>query len=180
MKLHLIQRASRALTGKKSDYQPKTPRLNRTCHGMTMLEALVTIFLLFMLAIVLLPALVPNHRHRAYINCSNNLKQVGLAFRIWEGDHNDKYPMAVSVTNGGAMEAVASGNAVAVFQIMSNELSTPKILVCPEDEQRTSATNFNFSATSKHVSYFINIDASEVNPQDMMCGDDNLRSVEFQ
>ena len=43
-----------------------------------------------------LPALAAAKRKAQRINCVNNLKQVGLAFRIWEGDNNDKYPMAVS------------------------------------------------------------------------------------
>jgi hypothetical protein len=50
------------------------------------------------------------------IQCANNLKQIGLAFRIWGGDNNDKYPTSLVV--------------------MSNELSTTKILVCPSDEAR--------------------------------------------
>jgi hypothetical protein len=45
---------------------------------------------------------------RQKIRCVNDLKQVGIAFRLWEGDNNDKYPMAVSVTNGGAMELIAT------------------------------------------------------------------------
>lgn len=138
-----------------------------------MLEALVVMFLLFMLAIVLLPALVQRpQRHAMHINCQNNLKQMGLAFRIWEGDHGDKYPMAVSVSNWGAMEAVRQGNPLLVFQVMSNELSTPKLLICPNDKLRTWATNF--SLTSSNVSYFVNIDAVEVEPQDIMTGDDNF------
>jgi len=138
-----------------------------------MLEALVVMFLLFMLAIVLLPALVQRpQRHAMHINCQNNLKQMGLAFRIWEGDHDDKYPMAVSVTNWGAMEAVRQGNPLLVFQVMSNELSTPKLLICPNDKLRTWATSF--SLTTSNVSYFLNIDAVETEPQDIMSGDDNF------
>ena len=45
---------------------------------------------------MLLPALAAAKRKAQRINCVNNLKQDGLAFRIWEGDNGDKYPMAVS------------------------------------------------------------------------------------
>lgn len=139
-----------------------------------MLEALFVIFLLAMLAIVIMPLLATPHRCRLQYNCVNNLKQVGLAFRIWEGDNNDKYPMAVSVTNGGAMEAVLGGDAFTVFRVMSNELSTAKILYCPEDKLRHSATNFTTSFTAGALSYFVNPDATESNPQQIMCGDDNF------
>lgn len=33
------------------------------------------------------------------INCVNNLKQIGLAFRIWSGDNDDKYPFDVSTNS---------------------------------------------------------------------------------
>ena len=41
---------------------------------------------------MLLPALAAAKKKAQKINCINNLKQVGLAFRIWEGDNGDKYP----------------------------------------------------------------------------------------
>ena len=97
-----------------------------------------------------------------------------MSFRVWEGDHNDKTPMELSVTNGGAMEAVLGGNPAMVFQVMSNELSTPKILVCPADKTRWPAPNFTFHLTSKNISYFVNVDARESNPQELLAGDDNL------
>ena len=82
--------------------------------------------------------------------------------------------MAVSVTNGGAMELVATGNVAACFQVMSNELSTPKILLCPEDTHRTYATNFSTGFSGANISYFVNPDAAEAYPQMIMLGDDNL------
>src|SRR6516165_882321 len=106
--------------------------------GMTLLEAVVVIFLLSMLAIVLVPALVPVH-HKGGPNCANTLKQVGQAFQVWAGDNNDNFPTEVPFKNGGAMEAAASGKPAAIFQVMSNELSTPKILICPEDKYRHAA-----------------------------------------
>jgi hypothetical protein len=71
-----------------------------------------------------------------------NLKQIDLAFRIWPGDQSDKYPMQVSVANGVAMELIATENVAACFQVMSNELSTPKILTCPADISRFAAEHF--------------------------------------
>jgi len=53
------------------------------------------------------------------IACLNNLKQIGLSYSAWAGDHNGKFPMDVSVTNGGVMELAATGNVAAVFQVMS-------------------------------------------------------------
>ena len=83
---------------------------NQRNHGITLMETVIVVFVLVGLAIVFLPALAQLHRTQHYSNCCNNLKQIGLAFRIWAGDNNDKYPMSVFLTNGGAMEAVLNGN----------------------------------------------------------------------
>jgi hypothetical protein len=66
------------------------------------------------------------------IHCVNNLKQIGLAVKMWALDHHDIYP-----TN---------------FLCMSHELNTPKILVCPGDTNRVAATFFS-SYTDQNCSY---------------------------
>jgi hypothetical protein len=153
-------------------------RNNRT-HALTRTEILVIVAVLAVLAIIFLPRLTrkapsPRQQPSTRINCVNNLKQVGLAFRIWAGDNNDKYPMSVSVTNGGAMELIADGDVAGCFQAMSNELSTPKILICPADTGRVSAVNFRKNFDNSHISYFINPDAKLSYPPQIMSGDDNL------
>jgi prepilin-type processing-associated H-X9-DG protein len=143
-------------------------------RGLTMLEAVVVIFSLFILIALLLPALGAAASKRSSLGCSSQLKKIGLDFRVWEGDHNDKTPMEISVTNGGAMEAVLSGNPAMFFQVMSNQLGTPNILVCPADKTRWPVPNFSFRLTSKNISYFVNMNASEANPQALLAGDDNF------
>lgn len=107
------------------------------------------------------------------INCVNNVKQIGLSFRIWAGDNGDKYPMQVPTNLGGTMEFVASGDVFPHFAVMSNELGTPKIIVCPNDPNRISATNFaNLSATN--VSFFIVAEADKRIPEMWLSGDRNL------
>jgi type II secretory pathway pseudopilin PulG len=143
-------------------------------RALTIVEVLVVIALLVVLAVIVLPPNEPNRDRVARINCIINLKQVSLSFRIWEGDNNNKYPMAVSVTNGGAMELIATGNVVDCFQVMSNELSSPKILICPADREHIPATNWTMDFNNSHISYFLNLDASEAYPQELLSGDDNL------
>ena len=71
------------------------------------------------------------------------------------------------------MEAAASGRPRAVFQVMSNELSTPKILICPEDKHRHAAADFNV-LTCKNISYFAGLGGKPGNPQSILSGDDNF------
>lgn len=155
-------------------------------NGFTLIDLLIVIAVLFILVVMLLPAHTGNKAKPERIICTNNLKQVGLAFRIWAVDHQDTNPMQISVTNGGAMEAVLSGNIVAVFQVMSNELSTPKILFCPTDKKRTQATTFDRSDPSigkwgstlfsgnTNLSYFVGLDAKDTSPSMFLSGDDNF------
>ena len=147
---------------------------NHQNHALTRPEVVAVIFSLFLLVIMLLPALGAAERKRSRVGCMNQLRQMGLGFRIWEGDHEDKYPMNLSATNSGAMEFAALGNAEAIFLTMSNQLSTPKILVCPADKGRWPAPTFSTPLTSSNISYFINPDSNEANPQEIMTGDDNL------
>jgi prepilin-type processing-associated H-X9-DG protein len=144
---------------------------------------LLTLLILCLILAMLLPARMAQQRraHHAHasnlpqrLQCISNLKQIGLAARIWEGDNNNRYPMNVSVTNGGAMELIDAGDVASCFQVMSNELSTPKILVCPADVDRVSAKNFTTDFDKSHISYFLSLDASEIYPQMILSGDDNL------
>jgi prepilin-type processing-associated H-X9-DG protein len=79
------------------------------------------------------------------------------------------------VTNGGAAELVATGNVAACFSVMSYELSTPKILICPADTSHVWVTNFDGNFNNSHISYFVSPDvANETNASMILIGDDNL------
>jgi len=143
-------------------------------RAFTVMEALVLTAVIVVLLMAFLPRLAESNHHASRINCVNNLKQIGLAVRIWYGDKGDKYPMNLPVAQGGAQELLAAGNVTACFQVMSNELATPKILICPVDKRHTPATNFDAPLTRNNVSYFLALNASESDPQAILSGDDNL------
>ena len=140
--------------------------------GFTFVALLVIIAVIAVLAAMLLPALASAKRKAQRINCINNLKQIGLAYRIWEGDNGDKYPMAVSSAKGGTMEFITGADTFRHFQVMSNELSTPKILVCPADT-RVAADRFA-RLKNQDVSYFVGLEARDEFPQRFLDGDRNI------
>ena len=74
-----------------------------------------------------------------------------------------------------------------MFLVMSNELSTPKILFCPAEYERSyrqaattfagvqTGTNRNILYTNDlNVSYFIGVDAQEASPRRFLTGDHNI------
>jgi prepilin-type processing-associated H-X9-DG protein len=148
---------------------------NQQTAGLTLVEVLVVIAVVIFLIGFLLPALVAAKQKARRIACINNLKEIGISSRLWEGDHNDKYPMAISVTNGGAMEVIDSGNAYVLWRTMSNQLSSPKVLHCPADAGHIAATNFSIGFSDANISYFVTLDAAETYPQMILDGDSNLQ-----
>jgi Protein of unknown function (DUF1559) len=78
------------------------------------------------------------------IQCVSNLKQIGLAARMWAQKHGDVWPED--------------------FLVMSNELNTPKILVCPSDTARQPARQWS-ELTAGSISYqIVSKDVSVTDP----------------
>jgi hypothetical protein len=115
------------------------------------------LFVAFMSA-MLLPALSKAKARAQQISCVNNLKQVGLAFRIWGADHNDEFPSNVSTNEGGTFELCDRDengfdrNAWAHLRALANELNSTRILICPGDNSKQAATDFSVLQES-NISY---------------------------
>jgi hypothetical protein len=135
----------------------------------------VVIVPIAILSAMLMPALSQAKGRAQEISCRNNMKQIGLAFRTWAIDNEDQLPFNVSTNKGGTLELCTVGsdgfdrNAAFHFRVMSNELSTPKILVCPADATKQPALDF-LNLLPANVSYQVRsgTNINENNPQEVL------------
>jgi len=137
--------------------------------------SLLMTVIVVMIAGRLLPQLAQARSPAQRISCMNNMKQIGLAFRIWATDNKDRFPFNVPSSEGGMMELRAEGedgfdrNPARIFQVMSNMLATPKLLICPADGSKRPALDFR-NLQAANVSYQVRsgTNVNEANPQEIL------------
>ena len=100
---------------------------------------------------LLLPTLARAKEQAKCAMCISNLKQIGLAFRTFGLDHEGVYPWRLSPQEGGTY-GPAAGAGWKNYLAISNELASPRILVCPSDR----GTRANALDWSSAPSGFIN------------------------
>jgi hypothetical protein len=142
-------------------------------NGLSFVELAFVLATVALLLLVLLPGFRRTSASGSMGSCVNNLKQVGLAYRLWSNDNGDRFPFSVSNQLGGTSEFAHSPEVFRHFVAMSNDLVTPKVLVCPQDKNRSWATNFATFSNS-NLSYFVVLDADESKPQRLLSGDRNI------
>jgi prepilin-type processing-associated H-X9-DG protein len=153
--------------------------MNRLCdpsrrfgrRGVSLPEVLVIGILVVLLASLLLPR--PNtNRKSERIRCVNNLKQVGISLRVFQDDLQGRQRALSPLADPGLYYAW--------ILTFSNELATPRVLICSTDRRtRVEAASWadvvKPGARNRAVSYFAGPDATEDRPGNVLFGD---RSIE--
>jgi len=112
-------------------------------RAFTLIELLVVIAIIAILAAMLLPALAGAKERAKLIKCVSNQKQIGIAFQLYGGDNNERFPLldnrwwGQSFEVGGADPDPNYPHERALLAATNRPLSryapSKKVFECPSD-----------------------------------------------
>jgi competence protein ComGC len=189
----LISPSRRRFGQKRSGFKEFISNRSSQERGLTRVEVLAVLAALVLLACVALPALANTRQRSDRLACVSNLRRIGQAFHAWAADHGDRMMWVVPSTEEGTTWPPGSPpppwgglQNLAYFQYswISNQLVSPKYLVCPADASKRVARNWGSTdpnggfrhnnQQNNSVSYSLGLHAWPERPEGFMAGDRNF------
>jgi prepilin-type N-terminal cleavage/methylation domain-containing protein/prepilin-type processing-associated H-X9-DG protein len=171
-------------------------RAKRARHGFTIVELLVVVAIIAILASLLLPAIARASGQGRQIFCQNNLRQLGVAWTVYAGDHDDRITYNLGSTEIKAMLARGQkynwANSLMNWELDSsntNELlntqasigpyvsANPRVFRCPSD---TALSRIQRSAGWDHRSRTYSMNAMVGNAGEFTLGGTNVNNPAYQ
>jgi type II secretory pathway pseudopilin PulG len=149
-----------------------------------LIELLVVIAIIGILASMILPALSKAKNKALRIGCINNLRQLGLAFRMWSDDNDSRYPWRSPISDGGSQ---GQTEAWRHFLVIREEINTPKVFRCPSDRDKEKANDWGTTPGlgfavmgNTALSYFAGTDSDDSLSGVQVAGDRNVTGTDNQ
>lgn len=130
----------------------------RICAGLTIVEVLVVAAILIILAALFLPSLSRSRPARGP-SCMNNLRQIDIGLLLFASDHQERFPIEVSIPNYDFPEVTNIGPASLYFQELQPYHLNPSLFICPFETDRKAAPGYP-TLNNSNISYFLNADAA--------------------
>lgn len=138
--------------------------------GFTRIDLLLLAGTLGVLGALCLPVLSGPSARQDRVVCAANLQRIGQGFLSFSEDFGDRFPGSLDARVGGSSGSVT---AASHFRVISNFLSSPRILVCPAS-RRTPAAGFDRSFGDVNLSYLVGAHATPEKAFEILSGDTDI------